>query len=167
MKKTVMTCLTALILLSGCSETAAVQIDEITETAETETADRENDHAGKTVTGQVTAVSGNTVKIQSGKMVYDTGMMNGYMEQEKADGRLVSGQTPEKPDGKYDADFPGNITEGIFVPKGDLFTIEAETELSPGEYIEIVFAPDGSVERISSAEILPVTEEDSDAGNQD
>ncbi len=171
MKKTVMTCLAALILLSGCSETAAVQAGEITETAEAEETEHENEYAGKTVTGQVAAVSGNTAEIVPGQMVYDSGTVNENMEAEGKGGmpggssqsmpeggmpgkngqEKPGGQPPEKPDGKQGTDFPGNMPEGIFVPTGDTITIETDTELSAGDYIEIVFAADGSVESISPA----------------
>ena len=175
MKKTAMTCLAVLILLSGCAETAAVQVDDITETAEAEETEYENEYAGKTVTGQVTAVSGNTAEIVPGQMVYDSGTMNentetdgqdmempglpGDSSQSRSEGDMPGkngqgkpdGQPPEKPDGEHGADFPGNMPEGIFVPTGDTITIETDTELSAGDYIEIVFAADGSVESISPA----------------
>ncbi|MBQ1531160.1 MAG: hypothetical protein IIZ57_03345 [Solobacterium sp.] len=171
MKKTAMTFLAALILLSGCSENA-VQADEITETEETKETDSRNEYAGKTVTGQVTAVSGNTAEIVPGQMVYDSGTISGNMETDMPGSGMPGGnsqsgpaggmpgkngqdkpdgQPPEKPGGEHGADFPGNMPEGIFVATGDAITVETETELSAGDYVEIVFAADGSVESISPA----------------
>ncbi len=166
MKMTAIAGLAALMILSGCSETAAVQTDEKTETAQTEEAVNENDYAGETITGQVNAVSGNIAEIIPGQMVYDRGLMDGESAapdntksmQDPPDSmpgnnnqEMAGGQPPEKPDGEHGDDFPGNMPKGIFVKTGEAITIETDTELSAGDYVEIVFASDGSVESITAA----------------
>ena len=139
MKMTAIAGLAALMILSGCSETAAVQTDEKTETAQTDEAVNENDYAGETITGQVNAVSGNIAEIIPGQMVYDRGLMDGESAapdntksmQDPPDSmpgnnnqEMAGGQPPEKPDGEHGDDFPGNMPEGIFVKTGEAITID-------------------------------------------
>ena len=157
MKKTAITGMAALVLLSGCAENSAVQPNEIKETSEAEEIETQTDYAGKTVTGQVTAVSGNMAEIETGRMVYDKETLSGETETEmpgqSEHGSKPDGQPLEKPAGKQGGDFPHSRPGGIFVPTGDTITIETDEELLPGDYVKIVFASDGSVESICPADM--------------